>query len=49
MASASEDGSIKMWDMEQGELETTMKSHTGCVNFITFHPNGKVLASCATD
>lgn len=26
-----------------------MKSHTGCVNYISFHPNGKFLASCATD
>jgi platelet-activating factor acetylhydrolase IB subunit alpha len=48
-ASASDDGSIKLWDYEQGELENTMKSHTGHVNFIAFHPNGKYLASCATD
>jgi WD40 repeat protein len=26
-----------------------MKSHTGIVNYIAFHPNGKVLASCSSD
>lgn len=49
VASSSEDGSIKIWDFEQGELEQTMRGHTGCVNYLAFHPNGKFLASCATD
>jgi len=26
-----------------------MRGHTGCVNYLAFHPNGKFLASCATD
>ena len=26
-----------------------MKSHTGVVNYIAFHPSGKTLASCSTD
>ena len=49
VATASEDASIKLWDYEQGELEHTMKSHTGIVSYIAFHPNGKILASCSTD
>jgi platelet-activating factor acetylhydrolase IB subunit alpha len=49
VASASEDGSIMLWDYETGEHEHTMKSHMGCVNYVSFHPNGKILASCATD
>ena len=49
VATASEDASIKLWDYEQGELENTLKSHTGIVSFIAFHPGGKTLASCSTD
>ena len=49
VATASEDASIKLWDYEQGELENTLKSHTGIVNYIAFHPGGKILASCSTD
>lgn len=26
-----------------------MKGHTGIVNYIAFHPNGKILASGSTD
>jgi len=40
VASSSEDGTIKLWDFEQGELVHTLKGHTGCVNYVTFHPNG---------
>lgn len=49
MATASDDASIKLWDYEEGELEATMKSHTGKVNYIAYHPSGKILASCSTD
>lgn len=40
VASSSEDGSIKIWDYEAGELNNTMKGHTGTVNYVAFHPNG---------
>jgi platelet-activating factor acetylhydrolase IB subunit alpha len=49
VASSSEDGSIKIWDFEQGEITTTMKGHTGSVNYVSYHPNGQVIASCSTD
>lgn len=29
VATASQDGSIKLWDYEQGENEQTLRSHTG--------------------
>jgi len=49
VASSSEDGSVKLWDYDQGELSHTLKGHTGKVNYVTFHPNGQVLATCSTD
>jgi platelet-activating factor acetylhydrolase IB subunit alpha len=49
VATASDDASIKLWDYDEGELEGTMKSHTGKVNYIAYHPSGKILASCSTD
>jgi len=48
-ASASDDASIRLWDTEQGELERTLKSHTGIVQFLAFHPNGQMLASSSND
>ena len=40
VVSSSEDGSIKIWDYEQGELTHTLKGHTKGVNYVSFHPNG---------
>lgn len=37
VASASEDASIRIWDMEQGEHDRTLKSHAGMVNFLAFN------------
>jgi platelet-activating factor acetylhydrolase IB subunit alpha len=48
-ASSSEDGTVKIWDYEQGELSYTLKGHTGSVNYVSYHPNGQVLATCSTD
>ena len=49
LASASEDGSIRVWDYEQGDCEATLKDHAGHVNYIAYSPNGDKLASCSTD
>ena len=49
VASSSEDGTVKIWDYEQGELTHTMKGHTGSVNYVSYHPNGQVIATCSTD
>ena len=48
-ATSSHDGSIKLWDYETGDQDRSLKGHMGKVNYITFHPNGKILASCGTD
>ena len=49
VVSASEDGSVKMWDFDQGELTHTLKGHTGSVNYVAIHPAGGTLATCSTD
>jgi platelet-activating factor acetylhydrolase IB subunit alpha len=33
LASSSEDGTIKLWDFENGEYERTLKGHTGIACF----------------
>ena len=49
IATSSEDASIKIWDYETGECESTLREHTGMVNYICFNPQGDVMASCARD
>jgi len=50
LASASEDGSIRLWDYESGVFEKALKGHTGTVNSIAFEPNtGGLMASSSAD
>jgi platelet-activating factor acetylhydrolase IB subunit alpha len=49
-ASCSEDGSIRIWDYETGNLEKILKGHTATINCVAFEPNtGQLLVSCAAD
>lgn len=49
VATSSEDASIKIWNYETGEVEQTLREHTGMVNYISFSPDGQSMASCARD
>lgn len=51
LASSSEDGTIKIWDWELGELERTLKGHTKAVLDVDFGGSGTeaFLASCSSD
>lgn len=51
VASASEDGTIKIWDWDLGELERTIKAHTKSVIDLDFGgpPGEMLLASCSSD
>ena len=50
IASGSEDGTIKLWDVATGTLKATLEEHTGVntfngVNSVAFSPDGKTIAS----
>lgn len=49
LASGSDDGSIKVWDYEQGEIERTIKAHTRAVHSVVFAPKSRLLVSCSAD
>lgn len=48
-ASASEDNTIRIWDLESAQFERSLKGHTGFVTGLSFDPKGKYLASSSVD
>lgn len=48
MASASEDGTVKVWDMRTGHVQRNYK-HKCAVNDVVIHPNQGELISCDSD
>ena len=49
IASCGEDATIKIWDMDTGKTEHTLRGHTAQINDISFDAQGELLASCSTD
>lgn len=49
IASASDDGSIRLWDYEVPEWKETFKGHTGHISYISFNREGTKLASGSSD
>jgi WD40 repeat protein len=49
LASASEDRTVRVWDLDSGQCVLTLKGHTGRVRCVAFSPDGKRLASIAFD
>ena len=51
-SSGSDDGTIKLWDVDSAEFLKTLKGHTNTVTHVAFDATangGRLLASCSTD
>lgn len=49
IATAGEDGKIKLWDVRNNQLINTLKGHRNCVNGIKFGLNSNNLCSVSSD
>jgi WD40 repeat protein len=49
IASASADFTVKLWDIQTGELLQTFTGHFGEVRAVVFSPDGKLLATGGDD
>lgn len=45
IASGSEDSTIRLWNLETGQLLETLAGHSGTILYLTFSPDDKLLAS----
>ncbi|AFZ19075.1 WD40 domain-containing protein [Allocoleopsis franciscana] len=49
LASGSYDGTVRLWDINQGECLSILEEHTDRVWSVAFSPDGKILASSSSD
>lgn len=49
MASGAEDGSIRLWNLDNFQCTQILSHHQKAVNCLQFSPNGKILASASWD
>ena len=49
LASAGQDGNVRLWDATSGQLLLVLRSHEGWVRSVTFSPDGRWLASAGND
>jgi WD40 repeat protein len=49
LAAGFDDGTIRVWQIEQGVLQQTLFSHTRAVNDLAFSPDGRWLVSASAD
>ena len=49
LATASRDGTARLWDPATGEHRRTLTGHTNEVNGVAFSPDGQLLATASGD
>jgi len=49
IATASHDGTVKIWDARSGQEVLTLRGHEGAVQSVAFSPDGSLLASADTE
>lgn len=49
LASASQDGTVRIWDIPSGKIRFTLGDHADEVNWVCFSADGKLLASASDD
>ncbi|MYB64509.1 sigma-70 family RNA polymerase sigma factor, partial [Candidatus Poribacteria bacterium] len=49
IVSASEDSTLRLWDVDTSEHIHTLSGHTGWVNSVAFSPDGKTIVSASED
>ena len=49
LASASDDGTVRLWDPATGEHKQTLQGHSGPVSAVAFSQDGQLLASASDD
>ncbi|KAL3449638.1 hypothetical protein BJX65DRAFT_294642 [Aspergillus insuetus] len=49
VASASGDGTVRLWDPATGAVRRTLQGHTAWVNAVAFSPDGQTVASASGD
>ncbi len=49
LATASQDKTAKLWDLDTRQLRHTLRGHMGEVNCVAFAPNGQSLATASDD
>ena len=49
IATASEDGTAKLWEVETGDFLRTLKGHTNPVNCVNYDQQGKFIVTSSSD